>query len=90
MFGADYTFEPAEKILETNQTFTAADITLQILPTPGHTTGGISLYSAQDNVVFTGDALFAGSIGRCDFPGGNSQTLIEGIRNQLLTLPPKP
>ncbi|MHC1698199.1 MAG: MBL fold metallo-hydrolase [Geobacteraceae bacterium] len=58
---------------------------LKILHTPGHTRGGCSLYG--ESVVFTGDTLFAESVGRTDFPGGSSATLVTSIREKLLTLP---
>lgn len=58
---------------------------LKVLHTPGHTRGGCSLYG--DGVVFTGDTLFAESVGRTDFPGGSSATLLKSIREKLLTLP---
>lgn len=59
---------------------------------PGHTPGSVCLYSEEGGVegeglVFTGDVLFAGSIGRSDFPGGNHATLIASIKQRLLTLP---
>lgn len=57
---------------------------LKVIHTPGHTPGGISLYA--DGFVFVGDTLFAGSIGRTDFPGGNFQTLKESIQNKLFAL----
>jgi hydroxyacylglutathione hydrolase len=59
----------------------------RVLATPGHTTGGVSFYCEQARVVFSGDTLFAGSIGRDDFPGGNRQTLLSSIRDKLLPLP---
>jgi glyoxylase-like metal-dependent hydrolase (beta-lactamase superfamily II) len=61
--------------------------TLLSLYVPGHTAGSIAFYSEQDGCVFTGDALFAGSIGRTDLPGGNFDTLIKSIKSQLITLP---
>ncbi len=64
-----------------------AGIKLQVLHTPGHTPGGISLYSPEDGVVFSGDALFEDSVGRTDFPGGNTFQLMESIKEKLLTLP---
>lgn len=54
---------------------------------PGHAPGSLSYYSEKDKVVFTGDALFAGSIGRTDLPGGNYETLINSIKNKLFSLP---
>ena len=66
---------------------------LEVLATPGHTKGGISLYVPQGPggkpAVFTGDALFAGGIGRTDFPGSSHKMLIESIHKRLLTLPPE-
>jgi len=63
-------------------------ISLKSLFVPGHTAGSIAFYSEEDRCVFTGDAVFAGSIGRTDLPGGNYETLINSIRQNLLTLPP--
>jgi hydroxyacylglutathione hydrolase len=60
---------------------------LLALHVPGHTVGSIAYYSKSDGCVFSGDALFAGSIGRSDLPGGNFETLIKSIKTQLLTLP---
>ena len=64
------------------------DSQVNILHTPGHTRGGICLYSRQHKTVFVGDTLFASSIGRTDLPGGNFNTLITSIKEKLLTLPP--
>jgi len=55
---------------------------------PGHAAGSLAFYSEKDNVVFTGDALFSGSIGRTDLPEGNYDTLIESIRSKLFILHP--
>lgn len=57
------------------------------LATPGHSPASISLHLPTEGVVFSGDALFAGTIGRTDFPGGDFDTLIRSIRSRLLTLP---
>ncbi len=61
---------------------------LLALHVPGHTRGSLAFYDRRDSVVFTGDALFAGSIGRTDLPGGDYETLIKSIRTKLFTLPP--
>lgn len=58
-----------------------------ILHAPGHSEGSICLYSQDYSLVFGGDVLFAGSIGRTDLPGGNHATLMQSIREQLLPLP---
>jgi glyoxylase-like metal-dependent hydrolase (beta-lactamase superfamily II) len=62
--------------------------TLLALHVPGHTAGSMAFYSESDGSVFTGDALFAGSIGRTDLPGGDYNTLIQSIRSNLLSLAP--
>ncbi|MDY6084314.1 MAG: MBL fold metallo-hydrolase [Dialister sp.] len=60
---------------------------LLVLSTPGHTPGGVSYYWKEKHIVFTGDALFQGSIGRTDFPGGNMDELLSSIRENLFVLP---
>jgi hydroxyacylglutathione hydrolase len=71
------------------QTVNFGDVSLLSLHVPGHTSGSLAFYWEEKGCVFTGDALFAGSIGRSDLHGGNYQTLIKSIKNQLLTLPPE-
>ena len=61
----------------------------RVLLVPGHCPGSLCFYSADDEILFDGDVLFAGSIGRTDFPGGDHQLLIRGIREKVLTLPDK-
>ncbi len=58
---------------------------LKVIATPGHTVGGMSLYAQK--VLFAGDTLFAGSIGRTDFPGGSFEVIAKSIRTRLYTLP---
>ena len=58
-----------------------------MLHVPGHSPGSIALYDKEDGFVITGDALFSGSIGRTDLPGGDMQTLLKAIREKLLPLP---
>jgi glyoxylase-like metal-dependent hydrolase (beta-lactamase superfamily II) len=60
---------------------------LRIYHTPGHAPGSVCYHFVDDGVVFTGDALFAGSIGRTDFPGGSYDLLVENIKKKLLPLP---
>ena len=62
-------------------------VTFEVRYTPGHTPGHVSFVNHADRVVFSGDCLFAGSIGRTDLPGADYRTLIQSIRGQLLTLP---
>jgi hydroxyacylglutathione hydrolase len=59
----------------------------QVLHTPGHTQGSISLYIPSENKLVAGDTLFAGSIGRTDLPGGDSQKILQSIREKILPLP---
>lgn len=59
----------------------------QVLDTSGHSPGGRSLYCERARVVFTGDALFSKSVGRCDLPGSDMRQLVTNIRRHLLTLP---
>ena len=60
---------------------------LQVLYTPGHADGSVSLYAPAAGCVIVGDVLFAGSIGRSDLPTGNHATLIDSIKTKLMTLP---
>lgn len=60
---------------------------LEVLHVPGHSPGSIALYDKEDDFVITGDALFQGSVGRTDLPGGNGTQLIKAIRENLLPLP---
>jgi len=62
---------------------------LRSILVPGHSPGSLSFYSQDAGFVVTGDALFQGSIGRTDLPGGDYDTLISSIRNNLLTLAPE-
>ncbi len=75
---------PPDLMLKDGDELKFGDITLKVIHTPGHSPGGISLYS--DGFVFVGDTLFAGSIGRTDFPGGDFDTLISSIRKKLFVL----
>lgn len=61
--------------------------TFQVIDTADHTPGGISFYLKKEGIVFTGDSLFQGSIGRTDFPGGSMKELTGSIRKNLFTLP---
>lgn len=71
--------------LEEGRPFSAGSLEFEVLHTPGHSPGGVSL--RIDDTVFTGDALFAGSIGRSDFRNSDGRALLEGIKTKLLALP---
>jgi hydroxyacylglutathione hydrolase len=75
---------PADRTIDEGDKITFGDITLTVIHTPGHSPGGVSFYT--DGIVFVGDTLFAGSIGRTDFPGGDFNTLISSIKNKLFPL----
>lgn len=85
--GLAFTAEPADVLLEEGDTVEEAGIVLEVLHTPGHTPGGICLYAPSEDTIFVGDTLFADSVGRADFPGGDMEQLIGSIRSKLLTLP---
>ncbi len=90
LFGWDV--EPLDGIdeyLPDNGTIPVGDHQLTSIHVPGHSMGSLAFYSREGGFVITGDALFQGSIGRTDLPGGDYDTLIESIRSRLLVLPPE-
>ncbi|HHX87259.1 MAG TPA: MBL fold metallo-hydrolase [Firmicutes bacterium] len=74
-----------DRLVAEGEKISFGSIELEVLETPGHTKGGISLLAP--GLVFTGDSLFAGSIGRTDFPGGSMEQLLESIHTKLMVLP---
>ncbi len=87
LFGPPLTAPEAEECVDPGDTLQMGELTWRVLDTAGHTPGGVSFYCPEAAVVIAGDALFAGSIGRTDFPGGDHDQLIANIRDHLLTLP---
>lgn len=77
----------ADEIINGEQELTIGSFSFQILETPGHSPGSISLYFKEVDIVCAGDALFYGSIGRTDLPNGNHEQLLQSIHEKLLTLP---
>jgi glyoxylase-like metal-dependent hydrolase (beta-lactamase superfamily II) len=63
--------------------------TFSIFEVPGHCPGSLCLYDSQDGLLYGGDVLFAGGVGRWDLPGGDRDLLLAGIRSKLLPLPPE-
>jgi len=87
-----YGFPVAEKVvvdqwLEGGDTLTLGKYTFEVRFAPGHTPGHVMFYCAEMNILWTGDVIFKGSIGRTDFPKGDFDTLIESIKTQVYTLP---
>jgi hydroxyacylglutathione hydrolase len=82
--------EPPEPggFISDNQIITFGTTDLLALHVPGHSPGSYAYYSEKNSAVFTGDALFAGSIGRTDLLGGNYDTLINSIKSKLFVLSP--
>ena len=72
-------------LLMPGEVYRAGTLEFDVLHTPGHSPGGVTL--SIGNALFTGDALFAGSIGRSDFANSDGQALLEGIRERLMTQP---
>jgi glyoxylase-like metal-dependent hydrolase (beta-lactamase superfamily II) len=84
MMGKNENSPQGDRILKEGDIVQVGKYEFKVVHTPGHTPGGISLVGKD--VVFVGDTLFAGSIGRTDLPGGNYDTLMTSIKNKLLPL----
>ena len=78
--------EPAIDLTH-GQTLHLGSNTFEVRHTPGHTPGHIVLHCAEEGLCFCGDLIFAGSVGRTDFPGGDWDTLVESIQTQIFSLP---
>lgn len=89
MFGLPEAFDDVEisEFLEDGDKIKIGNGALEVIAVPGHSQGSIALYDREDGFVIAGDALFNGSIGRTDLPGGDFDTLIQSIRQKLLSLP---
>lgn len=79
--------KPAEHFFSYHQNYELNGFKFYVLPTPGHSIGGVSLVFPEGHFVLSGDALFRESIGRTDLPTGNFDQLITGIKQELLHLP---
>ncbi|HQP06598.1 MAG TPA: MBL fold metallo-hydrolase [Smithellaceae bacterium] len=84
MFGAAQS-PPADLLVSDGQIISAGNIELKVLHTPGHSPGGMCLYTP--GYVFTGDTLFVEAVGRTDLPGGSWQTMYRAIKTKLFSLP---
>ena len=88
MFGINEDIAPSRPdfFLTDDAPVIVGDLKFEILHCPGHCPGSVALFERTERVVFTGDVLFAGTIGRTDLPGGNFAQLLDSIRRQLLPL----
>lgn len=82
-------FAPPEELidLEDGQVLELAGLSLEVIHTPGHTPGHCCFHLDAEGVLFSGDQLFAGSIGRTDLPGGDTATLGRSMRERIMVLP---
>ncbi len=92
-FGFPLTSPEPDVLLHDGDDVQVGAIRFRVISVPGHTPGGIALYAQRSDgegdppVLFCGDALFAGSMGRTDFPGGSHSQLVQAVKERLLTLP---
>ncbi len=84
MFGAEPS-PPADITVRDGDTIEIGETSLKVIHTPGHSPGSISLY--HKGIVFTGDTLFVGGVGRTDLAGGSTDVLVSSIHKKLFTLP---
>ena len=78
-----------DSLIDVNSILVICGVEIHCSHVPGHSTDSVTFHIPKANVLFAGDTLFAGSIGRTDLPGGSTTQLIDGIRKHLLTLPPQ-
>jgi len=76
---------PPDRLVRNGDVVTFGRVSLQVIHTPGHTPGGICLYSKPN--LFSGDTLFVGGVGRSDFPGGNGRQLFKSLEEKVMVLP---
>ncbi len=86
--GTKMSVKQADRLLQDGDILKVGNQEVEVIHTPGHTRGGISL-KCEPGILITGDTLFAGSVGRSDFPGGSHTQLIASIKNKLLKFPPE-
>jgi len=83
----DVIVNPAEYYFDFTKNYNIEDFQFKVVPTPGHSIGGVSFIFDKEETVFSGDALFKETIGRWDLPTGNHEQLLTSIKEQLFTLP---
>lgn len=87
MLSNPITVSPADKVLADEELLRVGSIELKVLQTPGHSPGGVCYLHEKQGLLFCGDTLFAGSIGRTDFPGCSTELLLRSINEKIMTLP---
>ena len=86
VYGSACSIKP-DVLLDDGQIIEAAGFSIQMFPTPGHTKGSCCYYIKDEGVLFSGDTLFCGSVGRTDFPGGSSAEIVRSLHKLVDTLP---
>ncbi len=90
LFGMPIVSPPADRLLREGDVVEAAGVRLEVVDLPGHSPGHVVFVCREDPpVVFGGDVLMRGSVGRTDFPGGDTEQLFSGIRTKLFPMPPE-
>jgi glyoxylase-like metal-dependent hydrolase (beta-lactamase superfamily II) len=87
-FSSSLVIEPtqADRFLEEGDELEVGSLKFRVLHLPGHCPGHIGLFEPREQVLFSGDVLFAGSVGRADIPGADWETLLKSIHEKVLTL----
>lgn len=90
-WGMPISVEPyqIDALFEMDKPLDLAGLEISLAHVPGHATDSVTFHVADAGLVFSGDTLFAGSIGRTDLPGGSTKQLLDGIDRHLMTLPPE-
>ena len=88
MMGANETYD-ADVFVKDGEELHLAGFAIKVFHTPGHTLGGCCYYIPEEQVIFTGDTLFAQSVGRTDLPGGSMSQIVHSIREKILVLTEK-
>ena len=85
--GTEQTVIEADELVKDGDVLSLAGFSWKVLETPGHTAGSVCYYVESEDVVFSGDTLFADSLGRTDLPTGDVKAIVRSIREKLFTLP---
>lgn len=87
MFGDEPISIKADVLVSDNEELSLLGTTVKCIEVPGHTKGGMCYYFEENKMIFDGDTLFCGSIGRSDFPTGDGEALLKGISDRIFSLP---